>query len=242
MEAIVVDRAVFIAKKAHARVIVNTKLTTILTQSCFHDTPPPHKNDRYPKNVVKRPIVVKNVGINTYLNTLNAANYKNVLKKILYTLNGKSSEYIVSVIYEVFEKAVIHAPYIETYVMLIRDLGCIEYNIFYSKFNSLLNTAIQQLPRFDIDVYDEFCEFIKVKNRLVNANKIILLMLNCGEIKCTCLRSHVENIIGMLSKHVETECLQHLLIPLINESKVFLPICTLLVKDFYQIHKTQISQ
>ena len=119
--------------------------------------------------------------ITSNLNKINGSNLDIIASRILKMMDGNN---VVEITSNILNKACTNGTYLQHFVSLIEKLqnafyketiACIQE--FSSSFILNIKDNLEELEHFDYNDYDEFCTFLKLKNTMLNKNKLVLIYM-----------------------------------------------------------------
>lgn len=126
--------------------------------------------------------------ITSNLNKINGSNMDVIATRILKMMDGNN---VADITVNVLNKACTNGTYLQHFVSLIDKLQNVFHNVtlkciqeFSSSFISSIGDTFKELEQFDYNDYDQFCTFLKLKNTMLNKNKLVLIYMSRNMIDC----------------------------------------------------------
>lgn len=190
--------------EAKCKQVASTIIKPKITKNFFRETKPPRARTML---INAREKCMREITSN--INKINGSNLDVIATRIIKVMDDHNAEEIVN---HVLEKACSNGSYLEHFIALIDriqdafktpTLKCMQ--AFTSNFISNMTSQFNALEGFDYNDYDQFCQFLKLKNTLLNKNKLILIYMSREIVEC-----NIEVYFQKINSHLDLNTPIHL--------------------------------
>ena len=155
--------------------------------------------------------------VTSNLNKLNGANVDTIAGRLARLFDAHNAQCIIS---HVLEKSCTNGSYIEHFFTLMQKIGheeaveqCIKAFVNLHMVN--MESVFCNLESLEYNDYDQFCDFIKQKNVVINKNKLVLHYIKNGVVD-TCMDDYFDRVFGLIQPGVPGH-IQDLLLQLVAD-------------------------
>jgi hypothetical protein len=198
MDIIVIEKNDFIKSDIHDNKFLSIIQALVSEYDCFNDSDDNShipvkaswKHNKHTTYYSQKPKILKaklhldsiertKRKMNNYINILNSSNIDSVSNNIKHIITNTDSENNLKYIDTILKNAILHKPYINLYVRIIKDNFDSEIikqsvSIFYEYLISLLHGVIESIAESKTS-YDSFCDINLQKNKLCNGQHILCI-------------------------------------------------------------------